>query len=891
MSIKIRDAKMLEEAKRDLASGQLTPEDSAALQAAVDAFGGTGESTSGDTSFLQWRPGADETGPLPAENFQEPVDDSPRMAESEAEADGLREAVSGGGMDDAPQGLLSQIGSAVSGWWEGDKKETPAPEEAPEPEAPMPEMSEEYSAPEPEFDEHGPIIKEAPVESHVDSWRSSLSKDARFYAPPAHFGGDGVLTNEVFYEPNVRTVQNLLEDSPELRQAVGAEENAKLSEDSDAYKKAADLMWRAKYEGAKKSGINVVRYSQIKDDLPSFMKPLAWLGENVTTPAMQAVLGVDRTASAGLLQNALGAATGQGDELAALRESTHPGISIPAGIAGAVMPGGVGARLAQGAMKAPGLAGGLASSSMVPRVLAGAGVGAGTAAAEGATQDTGDAMFGVTDGLTPEEFAARRANDMLFGGAFGAGGGLLAEGAEAGMRALRRKHRGLGVIEEAGGSTSLGGIKLPQSMRAREKAYDADPLNVPDPARQAIDELTEPIEKAARTRIGRALETIQKENDEFFNSTRGMQEVAPRPLWNKAVELIRRAYKDGKREPFIHKMQIQGDLGNFTKAKLVRGRMAGQETMTQQEARAIFGDDMVERLLDREVKLMERGSLNNPGSVSSPLGTRPSDVIGAAQEVGQLRKQLKKARIAVEPKAVDAQRLEQWIDSIQSKAKVWRESNQGDEPAKMFDELHASALESRKVISPKWAETKARHSDMLGDTTRGFQEAGLPPGLKAKQRGEEGYKPLEVDERKRLEGALMGAYDTAGQFRAATRALRSLSEDAKLQKTLLELAAHREVDKLRGAQREPSAGVGLTGGAVRGYAYDPKIWDKLQLRAGDPVLRKLARGWRSGDSMAGAAALSQGGPLTEDEQDARALFIAMDMAKVLQEHRKQGANK
>lgn len=895
MSITIKNEKMFGEAKKDLASGQLTPEDAAVLQAAVDAYSGssgeTGETRTGDTSFLQWRPGAEEAGPIPAENFSEPT------LRSEEEAAGLQEAVESGALDDAPPGLLKQIGGAVSGWWTGGKEKTPEPtgeeESAGEP---LPQLAQDEFAPtEPEFDENGPIIQVAPAESNVDSWRSSLSKDARFYAPPANFASDGGvlsnLKNEVFYEPNVRNVQNILDDSPELREAVGASEGDKVSADSDAYKKAADLMWRAKYLSAKEQNINVVRYSQIKDELPSFMKALAWVGEKAYTPLMQGVLAADRTATAGLLQGALGAAMGQGDELAALRESAHPGISIPAGIGGAMVPGAAGVRaVSRGVSAAPGIAGALGSAKMLPKMMGGAAVGAGTGMIEGAVQDMGDSMFGLTDGLTPEEFAARRANDALFGGVLGGLGGGATHGAQVGMRALRRKHRGLGVIEEAGGQTAWKGIDLPPGMRAREKAYDDNPLDTPDPARQVVDELSGPIEQAGRGRVSGALEKIQRENEEFFQSTAGKQQVAPKPLWDTAVDLMRYARKDGAEGAWRDAIPIQKNLARMTEAKLVRGRMAGQETMDQSEARKVFGDAMVDRLLDREVKLQERGTLSSPGMVSSPLGTRPSDVIESAQAVANIRKQLQNARIAVKPKAVDARTLEDFIDNIQSRAKVWRESQQGDVPAQMFNRLHASSLESRKLISPKWAQTKAQHSELLGDTGRTLHEAGLPAKLSGKKRGQEGYEPISVDERKRLEGTLMGAYDTVGQYRAATRALRSLADDVGLRKKLLELAAHREVEKLRGAERQPSVGAGITGGSVRAYGYDPKIWDKAAMRVVDPQFRRLARIWRAGESMVPAAALASGNApgaaLTEDEQDARALFIAMDMAKVLQEHQK-----
>lgn len=900
--IEIADDSMLREAEAALASGELTPDDAALLSAAVESY------SNGSSSAAPTQAGyGEEGGPVeprygPAAETTpygppEAPEKSTARITSDAEAEGLEDAIDQGHLDGAPPGILDSIAANLTSWWDGGTEAEAPPElTSEEPRKRPAVVFEEDDSP--RFDAEGRPVERFKPEARptVDSWRGSLSKDERFYAPPANFAGNA-LTTKTFYEPNVGQVEELLKD-PALAKAVGYD-GGELRDDSDAYKKTADLVYRKEYLKAKEQGTGLFRYSQFKDDMPLWAKGIGWFGENVITPAAQGALAFDRGATAGLVTNLLGKVMGQGDELNALRNSASNFVGIPGEIAGAISPGGIGSKIAGQALRLPGM-GALAGSKLLSaRTLGGALGGGMTAAGEGGAQDLVDLGFGNTEGMSPKAFAERRMNDALMGGAMGAGGQVLGELGGAGYDALRRKYKGLHVANEVGADVAMGapgGVKSTPKMRARELAYEADPVRTRDPMRQGFDEIAEPLENAARDRVARQQDFIGRQNQEFYDSSTGQAMVAPTPLWEKAIELVRRPYDaQGKRVAFQEVIPIQEDLARMTKGSLTLGPSPGSTTITQREARKLFGDRFVENARANYFRMAADGSVRAP-------------------ERGALRKAL----VKIAPKKLNAEQLDKHIKGIQDKAKVWKKDTGGDSVVdKMYDELHVAALKSRENVSPAWAKQKQKQSQAIEDLGRQFEEAGLPARMGREKKGELGHRAIPVNEMKKFENTVLGVYDTAGKHHVASRALEDLAADAGKVEALAEIAAMREIQQIRDASSGVSAGVGMSGGHARTYAYAPQLWNFLR-KQGASTMRDMNKGPSRGQSLSGTVKKlagaediqdlvsrwrggrdlgsptpamgllgglgGRGAPtLTEDQQDAKALFIAMDMAKAIKE--------
>lgn len=466
----------------------------------------------------------------------------------------------------------------------------------------------------------------------------SASGDMRVYAPPFWVPGSeskGDMPRveggiEVSYEPSVKFVRSMLAASPRLRGFLGLDEAEvqHVEEDSRPYQVTADLVWKWARESAMQRGAPIVRGSVASEN--SDWDNFAVNARRAEKPFRQVLFAIDNGMLLGAARNLVGAINPElGRDYSADLSAMPTGARIPLELAGAAVP-----------FSAPSRMFGAASRMVLPagKSMRELSLGRGLAAAGAAGAMTGAADATVRAGL---ESAGQHSLEPLMdapraameAGALGAGlSALLHLPGYAASRMRLRESPGLPGAQ----ARNLEANDMPLSVASWGGTI---PHAVEESWREAIRSgrtkatLTEHATAAARNRVIEEVGRVTADRKRgyglanlAYQATEEARQAKPMPSVLRALfRLIKGTYAEADGRPLLagrsqlaQTSEAKAVLGGF-----VNGRVGGAPSpwaVTEEQARAAFGDKWVDEVLDRAAKQADFGAPIDSGlPPSNPL--------------------------------------------------------------------------------------------------------------------------------------------------------------------------------------------------------------------------------------------------------------------------------
>lgn len=390
----------------------------------------------------------------------------------------------------------------------------------------------------------------------------SASNRWELYAPPEHIPkglGPAQLATALYHlEPPIAVVRQLVVD----RGRMTPEEADGLTEESDEYKRFADLLWQETYDNAVRNGKPAIRVAYMNDEdwAGKLAKGSAVAMSKIAPVAYGADLSLSGGAASEALATVLGKALGDED----VRQQVHgmrerdPLLTGTGAVIGALAPGGLAGRVYGS------VAGRLAptGAALGQRVLGATAATGTTGAAESAigdvVQNLGERAWSAPEDqksyYAPSDILLRALTAGGIAAPFGATGELIASGAGGLVKMAREGRRGpaLAQLEEAGMTTHpiRGATISPELQKIQERAamgakrvktaegLEDAPSHGRYPEDVLVGDMADPIAAEALRRQKETHARLGAEKAEYFMDE-GRLKVSALPLKNVMREEFR----------------------------------------------------------------------------------------------------------------------------------------------------------------------------------------------------------------------------------------------------------------------------------------------------------------------------------------------------------------
>lgn len=687
----------------------------------------------------------------------------------------------------------------------------------------------------------------------VSQWhaeeQSSLpqaSGNPQLYRPPelipSHVDAATAMKARVEFEPTLDQFR------ADMSHALGPS-IMEMTEDSPEYKLYADSLWARKYDAAAKLGVPITRQQYKNSD--SWLDKVGDFSVNARDTLEAGLTGLGSGLTIGAAPEAAGVVAeklGQKDALEGYREQQrrHPIAAFTGNLLGALNPASAVAKLgALGNAAMPAAKTGLGAVARAATL--GGGLGGTTGLIEASNRQFANAAVSPDAGqylshVQPEDILKPAAIGAATGGALGAAGELLGQGASSAVKALRRGRHAedLAIAERGGAMTSaVGQVKLPPGVQGNiDEALRSDIGG--DAVDRAIDKVKGPMADTAYAQSRRIIQQLGSENEAYNASPEGR---AQHPLKNLALrlrDLVERKTKDGRDLPMVKSAPFKRALEKAVDPVVVSKHEA--LGLIAREGGWLVSEEDAARMgwTPRPLSSDEIGQL--PRLPSSPLTMAPNDAVTALEGKGPVASDARV--IVVRPLKVNAQKLQEIIGDIDEAADV----SAGASASKRSSRAYRDLMDAVRQDSQQWqgnsitgtksmklpngqtvkgfAAMKARHAEELQRLKQLNKRAGLPESPQG------GWDKLSATERAAFEGSLR---KTGKPGLSSEKARQVLAENAGLLDELKQIGTTRVGRELQLGREGPARGFNTS--FLRTLLGELAPGSSLRM---DPAMRSMA---------------------------------------------------